>query len=405
MKTIHYILVWLLLSVASCSNVQRITMKHVGRVSKTTPEKILKVANDMDLPQLYVFYKDNQYSFLRDAIINKVSSNEYSLDDLKKAAILFSFDAQINNTLQKKIEKKQVAILEKASEMDLPQLAEFYKENQYDFLRDAISECVSSLDGSIEDLQNAANIFSFDEGIQKVLQKRVEVKEEQQRKWYATIYYQTCDSLLTDLEYLASCELAEYIGELVSTTLVDNIFENELPEKKYQIDKKANNWVQNLSNKANDKILELFAQFVDEEKIKRRDFVAQNNMPYSAGTEINIHNIANNAIINIPHKNSTYPELYIISKRQNSRDWVGWGLTAAEFATGFIPGAQLISAGITIFNTGRDISNLNETRKEMIRYGQKISEKIFNELQEESNNRIQYISNSIINNIKTNLGL
>ena len=81
MKTIHYILVWLLLSVASCSNVQRITMKHVGRVSKTTPEKILKVANDMDLPQLYVFYKDNQYSFLRDAIINKVSSNEYSLDD------------------------------------------------------------------------------------------------------------------------------------------------------------------------------------------------------------------------------------------------------------------------------------------------------------------------------------
>ena len=310
MKNIQYTLFFLLTLVASCSYIHRVPMTQSGQSYKVTPAKMLKEASQMNLSQLAEFYKENQYIFLRDAIVQNVSSQEYSIDDLKTASNLFSYDTQIYNVIQKRITEqiikeannmdlpqiaefykenrydilrdyiieqisseeysleelktaeslffydeqiqsklqkhialKQASILEMVCNMDLPQLAEFYKENRYDFLGNAISESMSSLDGSIDDLEDAATLFNYDYHIFNVLQKRIEEKEEQQRKLYATIYYQNCDSLLTALEIIISNDVAQYIGELVSSTLVDNIFEDDLPEEKWEINQKANNWI------------------------------------------------------------------------------------------------------------------------------------------------------------------
>jgi hypothetical protein len=293
-------------------------------------------------------------------------------------------------------------MLEKASEMDLYMLSDYYKENRYNFLRDAIILSVSSLECGIDDLKNVANLFSYDEAIYGILQNRIEAK---QHKLYAAMYYRNCDSLISVLEYIVSEETANYIGDLISGSLVDSIFADNLPEDKKSIDKKARYWVNRFSKMANDKILSLFQQFADEELTTRRNFVDQNHLPYYMGAQINIRDIGDMAVVTYPHQSKTYSELYLISEKQNETDWVGWGLTAAEWATFFLPGGQLVSTGIGLFSAGRDVARLNEFREDMKRYGTNVSKKIFNDLQEECNQRIQYMCMSIKYAIKNKLEL
>lgn len=405
-KIISYILLIASLLLSSCSHTQRkTTVKRQDAIETNSPKKILAKIGNMELPQLAEFYKENRYDFLRDTIAKKIFTASGSIRDLEGAAELFSFDDILYIKIQRHIEGAKLDLLEEASEMNLPQLSEFYKENQYNFLREAISESVSSLDGSVEDLQNAAELFSFDEQIYAVLQKRIEYIEEQQRKLYKKIYYNNCDSLLTALECIISEEIANYIGEWVSSSLIENIFENNLPEGKKAIDKKVQYWVSGFSHKIDDKLLSSFQQFVDEECTMRRDLVSKTNLPNRMNAKVDIDDIIGTAKLLYPHQNNTYSELYLISQKQNETDWLGWGLTAAEVASAFIPGGQLVSAGIGVFSAGRDVKNLYQFKEDMKRYGTAVATKIYNELQDESNKKIQYISNHIKTEIKDKLEL
>ncbi len=401
-KIIGYILLLASLLLSSCSHTQRkTTVKRQDVIENNSSKKILAKIRDMELLQLAEFYKENRYEYLRDAIAKKIFSAKGSISDLEGAAELFSFDDILYRKIQRHIEDTKIDMLEKASEMDLSQLSNYFKENQYDFLREAISESVSSLDGSLEALKDAAELFLFDEQIYALLQERVEYKKEQQRKLYKKIYFNNCDSLLSSVDYVVSCKISEYIGELVSTMLIDSIFYDELPEEKYLINKKANNWVWHINHKVNEKILVLYKQFIDEENIKRRDFVEKYNMSYNVGAEINIYEIVNSAEKKIPHQNNTYPELYLISDRQNSSDWLGRGLWVLEKGSNFIPVyGRFIAMGLGWFNTWREIDNLVDFRNEMIQYSTIVSKKIFNELQDESYQRIQYINTSIKKELK-----
>jgi hypothetical protein len=78
-------------------------------------------------------------------------------------------------------------VLAGAKDMDLPQLADYYKENQYDFLRDTIIKEILLSDKSIDELEAAAELFYFEKKYTKTFNEALREKKsvclKRQVKW------------------------------------------------------------------------------------------------------------------------------------------------------------------------------------------------------------------------------
>ncbi|MBR2888359.1 MAG: hypothetical protein IKB95_09050 [Bacteroidales bacterium] len=295
-------------------------------------------------------------------------------------------------------EINQIEILEKASTMDIGELAAFYRDNPYDFLRDAILSSLPLSDANLDALFELEGLFSFDIVINGAI-KSVRIEAQRARCLY---YYNNLDTILDDFKvFVSDSILTSVISPFIIDNVIDSIISDPLPEETDQIDFKSNKLINSMERRIDDILIKEFRDFLDNEWQWRQENIGKLRIEYDDSKMT----IDSYKLTNIVYKNSyIYPDLYSISELQNSTDWVSWTLTGVGFAVNFVPEvgpvlgliADAANAGWDIYKINADIANIQQ-------YLQNVCGQIVNDLQSTTTIKADFLVNQIKNDLKRKL--
>lgn len=307
------------------------------------------------------------------------------------------FKPDILEGFKEVLEERKYFILGQLNEMSIDSLYAYYMKHplQRGFIGEYLDSTIIKVMPEMEypDIKYLANLF---DGTQ-VGEKMRQIQQEQKAKKTTLLEdldeftlreTGSLDILKSEIEVYAMRSAFENLE-----TFMEKMMKDDFPKDKEEVTKLVNTLIrQTLSVEVEKYVGSRVKEYVDEvNNVRKTCFISLSDDSVKALKSLNSNMFVDNDKLVIPRYRIRYnPEpLYIISKKQNRRDWIGGALTIISFAP--IPFVDAIDLAYGVGSTikvqndikKQNVNFINDFAESIKKSSREYSEKIANTISEE----------------------
>lgn len=390
-----YLLLLIVLCLASCKSKQEVVLQPLPIEILTINEHYYNDDLDALIEDFKAYPKYRDYAY--EVIFMDYDFSRMSYEDIFFLKENNANTPELQEGFKGVLEVYQLDITEQLSQMSIDSLYLYYMKHpvQRGFIGELLDSTIIKVMPELEypEIKYLANLF---EGTQ-VGEKMRKIQQEQKVK-KTTILEDLNNFTLRETGSLDIFKKEIEVYALRSAfdnleTFMEKMMKDDFPKDKEEVTKLVNTLIrQTMSAEVEKYVRGRVLEYVDEiNSVRKSCFISLSDDSIKALNSLNSEMLVDYNQLQIPRYRIRYnPEpLYVISKKQNRRDWLGGALTIISFAPiPFIDAIDLaygVGSTIKVQNDikKQNVNFLNDFAESIKKSSREYSEKIANVINEE----------------------